>query len=87
MVEKLKNKNHDVLKTFLEFFTTDSNKSMTRLLFFLAINASIVIGILGICLGRDLLGIAGIITALSATTGTVKFVQSKYEEENSTDGE
>jgi hypothetical protein len=67
------------MKTFLEFFLTDSNKSMTRLLFFVDLIACIIISILGIILKRDLGSIAGLVASLLAPVSVAKFIQSKFE--------
>ena len=70
-------------KTFLEFFQTDSNKSMTRLIFFIDIVSCVTIAIIAICLNRDLTATAGLVGSLLGPVSVVKFIQSKYEEENS----
>jgi hypothetical protein len=67
------------MKTFLQFFLTDGNKSMTRLLFFIDLFACIIIAVMSIILKRDLASTAGLITALLAPVSVAKFVQSKFE--------
>lgn len=69
--------------TLLEFCSLKSDKSMTRLIFFLDSIACIVIAILALCLQRDLTGTAALIGALLGPVSVTKFIQSKYEEENS----
>jgi NhaP-type Na+/H+ or K+/H+ antiporter len=70
------------MKTFIQFFLTDSNKSMTRLLFFVDLLACIIIGIISIILNRNSMETAALIGALLAPVSVAKFIQSKYEEEN-----
>jgi hypothetical protein len=70
------------MKNFLQFFETDSNKSMTRLVFFIDLLACIVIGIMSMALNRNSIETAALIGALLAPVSITKFVQSKYEETN-----
>jgi NhaP-type Na+/H+ or K+/H+ antiporter len=70
------------MKTFIQFFLTDSNKSITRLLFFVDLIACIIIGIASIILNRNSIETAALIGALLAPVSVAKFIQSKYEEEN-----
>jgi NhaP-type Na+/H+ or K+/H+ antiporter len=71
------------MKTFIQFFLTDSNKSMTRLAFFIDIVACIIIGIISIILNRNSMETAALIGALLAPVSVAKFMQSKFEENNS----
>ena len=68
------------MKIFLEFFMTDSNKSMTRLAFFVDVVACIAIAIVSIILNRNSIETAALIGALLAPVSITKFMQSKFEE-------
>lgn len=86
-MKKIKDIHSNIFKTFLEFFTTDSNKSMTRLVFFIDIISCVAIAIIAVCLKRDLSATALLVGALLTPVGITKLVQSKYEEENANEGE
>ena len=66
---------------FIEFFETNSNKSMTRLVFFIDIITCSIISILAIICDSNLVGTAALIGALIVPLSAAKAIQSKFEEE------
>ncbi len=63
-----------------EYFLTDGNKSITRLIFFIDILSCVLISLIALVLNRDIMDTAALVGALLAPVSVAKYMQSKYEE-------